>query len=204
MKISDKGLELIKHFESCELAAYPDPASGLGKACLRLGRKLSEYRTVPDWEGMDGKPWTIGFGATRNVKPGDKMTQAEADARLLEDVAVFEEEVNKAVKVQLTQGEYDAMVSIVYNCGPGAKNKRDGIIRLKTGAPSSLLRQLNLGNKSGAAAQFLRWNRAGGKEMWGLTRRRLSEQHLFLAGEVKTDWQRGDERVVVPVTVTNG
>jgi len=79
----------------------------------------------------------------------------------------FERDVRKAVKVPLTDYQFDALVSFTYNCGSGALNK------------STLLKKLNAGDFAGAAREFKKWNKAGGKELKGLTRRRNSEAVMF-------------------------
>src|SRR5690606_6021729 len=111
--------------------------------------------------------WTIGYGTTRGVQKGQTITAAEAERLLRADLAVFEAGVSKAVKVPLEQHEFDALVSFAYNVGLGAFQK------------STLLRLLNAGDKAGAAKQFDRWNKAGGKVLAGLTRRREAERKLF-------------------------
>lgn len=111
--------------------------------------------------------WTIGYGTTRGVQKGMTITAAEAERLLRADLAVFEAGVSKAVKVPLEQHEFDALVSFAYNVGLGAFQK------------STLLRLLNAGDKAGAAKQFDRWNKAGGKVLAGLTRRREAERKLF-------------------------
>lgn len=154
MRISERGLDLIKEFEGCRLTAYPDPKTG-------------------------GDPWTVGYGATgTGIARGTVWTQVEADRRLEEDVMRFEVYVTKAVTVPLTQGQFDAMVSIVFNVGPGSST-RDGIIRLKSGQPSTLLRKLNAGDVTGAAAQFDLWISKGSPAEPGLRRRRAAERALF-------------------------
>jgi lysozyme len=154
MRISERGLELIKDFEGCRLTAYPDPKTG-------------------------GDPWTIGYGATgRDIAKGTVWTQIEADRRLEEDVLRFELYVSKAVIVPMTQGQFDAMTSITFNVGPGSSS-RDGIIRLKSGQPSTLLRKLNAGDYVGAAAQFSLWISKGSPAEAGLRRRRAAELALF-------------------------
>ena len=90
MKISNKGLELIKRFEGCRLAAYKD----------------------------SGGTWTIGYGHTKGVTAGQTITQAQADAFLAEDVAVAEAAVNKYYgKYQFNQNQFDALVSFAFNIG---------------------------------------------------------------------------------------
>ncbi|WP_019099941.1 lysozyme [Chromobacterium haemolyticum] len=113
--------------------------------------------------------WTIGYGHTGpDVTPGQVITQAQADALLARDLERFEAGVARLVKVPMTQNQFDALVCFSYNLGLGALQG------------STLLRLLNAGDYAGAAAQFPRWNKAGGKELPGLTRRRSAEHALFL------------------------
>lgn len=150
MKISDKGVGFVKAFEGCRLMPYTDSVG----------------------------VWTVGYGSTTDVTPGRAITMAQAEERLKEDLSFAEKCVNDAVTVPLTQPEFDALVSIVFNVGPGS-SKRDGIIRLKSGEPSTLLRKLNDSDYDGAAEQFLRWDKAGGRPLAGLTRRRKAEAEMF-------------------------
>jgi lysozyme len=144
MQISQAGIDLIKSFEGLRLEAYPDPATG-------------------------GNPWTIGYGHTGDVEPGQVITETQAEELLRQDVAQFEMCVNGALQVTPTQGQFDALVSFAFNVG--CRNLRN----------STLLRKLNAGDDVGAAAEFTRWNRAAGKVMAGLTRRREAERDLFSA-----------------------
>ncbi len=117
---------------------------------------------------------TIGFGHTSAAGPpkverGMKITEAGADAILRQDLAKFERYVLDAVKVPLNQNEFDALVSFTFNLGPG--NLRS----------STLLRKLNAGDRAGAADEFLKWTRAGGKTLPGLVKRREAERALFRA-----------------------
>jgi lysozyme len=157
MKTSPIGLALIKSFETCKLKAYPDPKTG-------------------------GAPWTVGWGATGDdIGPGMVWTQAQADRRLSLDIALRDAVIDKTVTVPLTQGQHDAMVSIVYNVGIGSSEK-DGIIVLRNGKPSTLLRKLNAGDYDGAADQFLLWISPGSNVENGLKRRRTQERCMFLTG----------------------
>ncbi|OQS41126.1 lysozyme [Chromobacterium haemolyticum] len=114
--------------------------------------------------------WTIGYGHTGpDVTPGQVITQAQADALLARDLERFEAGVARLVKVPLNQNQFDALVCFSFNLGLGALQG------------STLLRLLNAGDYAGAAVQFPRWNKAGGKELPGLTRRRAAEQSLFQA-----------------------
>lgn len=147
----------MHRFESCKLKAYPDPKTG-------------------------GEPWTIGWGHTGpEVHKGLVWTQEKADAEFRNDLAESELHVREAVTVPLTQGQFDALVSIIYNVGPGSRTK-SGIIRLKDGRPSTLLWKLNSGDYGGAAAEFDKWVSPGTNVEFGLRRRRAAEKQLFLGG----------------------
>lgn len=136
MRISDNGLTLIKSFEGCHLTAYVCPA---------------------------GK-WTIGYGHTRGVTSGMKITQAQADTYLREDCSRFEANVNKFNnKYSWTQNEFDALVSFAYNVG--------SINQLTANGTRS---------KETIAAKMLEYNKGGGKVLKGLVRRRKAEQEMFL------------------------
>ncbi|EKN8446792.1 lysozyme [Salmonella enterica] len=144
MKTGSQGISLIKQFEGCRLNAYPDPATG-------------------------GAPWTIGYGHTGNdVRPGMVWTQVQADSALISDLAQCERAISRLVKVTLTQNQFDALVSFVFNVGSGNLQS------------STLLRKLNSGDYKGGADEFPRWNKAAGKVMAGLTKRRAAERELFL------------------------
>lgn len=124
--------------------------------------------------GTGGAPWTIGYGWThpvdgKPIKPGMTIKQKTADRLLKTGLVSYENDVLKMAKVKLTQGQFDALVSFAYNVGSRA---------LST---STLLRKLNDGDVNGAADEFLRWNKAGGKVLKGLTRRREAERALFLS-----------------------
>ncbi len=111
--------------------------------------------------------WTIGYGETSNVKPGDVITLGEADARLRARVAVCAYDVQQLAHVPITQGELDALVDFEYNLGRSSL------------AHSTLLAKLRAGDLDGAAAEFPRWSKAGGKVLAGLLARRLREQSWF-------------------------
>ena len=112
---------------------------------------------------------TIGYGHTAGVAMGQTITQQQADDYLRRDVRQFERAVSRLARVPLTQGQFDALVSFAFNLGEGAL------------AQSTLLRLLNAGDYAGAAAQFDRWNKAGGRVLPGLVRRRAAERALFEA-----------------------
>ena len=130
------------------------------------GCKLTAYQ---DSVGV----WTIGYGWTQPVdgKPiraGMTIKQETAERLLKTGLVSYESDVSRLVKVGLTQGQFDALVSFTYNLGA------------RSLSTSTLLRKLNAGDYAGAADEFLRWNKAGGKVLNGLTRRREAERALFL------------------------
>ena len=130
------------------------------------GLSLKAY---PD-PGTGGHPWTIGYGHTGlDVVPGKVITEAEAEKLLQEDLGRFERAVTALVAVSLTDNQFAALVSFAFNCGAGNFRR------------STLLKKVLLQDFSGAAAEFPRWDKAGGKALAGLTRRRLAEQELFLS-----------------------
>lgn len=147
MKLNQAGLDLIKHFEGCKLTAYRDPV------------------------GI----WTIGYGHTDmtgnppKVRPGLKITAAEADAILRTDLKKYEQAVRDVVTVDLTDNQFSALVSFTYNVGPGNLNK------------SSVLRRVNAMQFGEVPGRLMLWNRAGGAVLRGLTRRRKAEGELFMS-----------------------
>jgi lysozyme len=136
-------LLLIKSFEGCRLEAYQDA----------------------------GGVWTIGFGHTGpEVREGLTWTQEEADAALLSDIIRARGEAQKAVTVPLTDRQWAALVSFVFNLGAGAL--RD----------STLLKLINQSRFLEAAKEFPKWDHDGGREAKGLLIRRVKEALLFLEG----------------------
>jgi lysozyme len=113
--------------------------------------------------------WTCGYGATgADVGPNTVWTQEQADSRLDRDLARFATAVARIVKVPVTENQRAALISFAFNVGSGSLQE------------STLLRLLNQGQAEAAADQFKRWNKAGGKELAGLTTRREAERDLFL------------------------
>lgn len=134
------------------------------------GCRLTAY---PD-PGTGGAPWTIGYGWTflvdgKPIKPGMTINQATADRLLKTGLVSYENAVLKLVRIKLNQNQFDALVSFAYNVGT---------LALST---STLLMKLNAGDINSAANEFLRWNKAGGRVLPGLIRRREAERALFLA-----------------------
>jgi len=143
-----KGLALTEQFEGCRLTSYQD----------QVGR------------------WTIGYGHTGpEVCAGMTITLEQAQNLLAKDVSSAAAFVNRVVEVQLTQGEFDALVDFVFNLGVGTFER------------STLLRVLNAGEFAAAAAQFALWDRAGGAVVAGLLRRRQAETALFSERQTDTE-----------------
>lgn len=136
-----------------------------------------------------GEPWTVGFGETGpHVKPGMTITQEQADQMFADRLAKeFEPGVIKALAgATVTQNEFDALVCFAYNVG---------LANLRS---STLLKLVKAGDKSGAADQFLRWDKAAGKRMLGLYRRRYSERLLFLGENAITAYSQAQGIKVLP------
>lgn len=155
-RISSAGITLIKRFEGC--------------ASLRQDGKVEAY---PD-PGTGGHPWTIGWGATGpdfdgsgEIGPGTVWTQEQCDLRLQHDLLCYSDEVSQAIgRSPTTQSQFDAMVSFHYNTGAIAR--------------ATLTKRHCAGDFKRAATEFQRWNRAGGRVLRGLTRRRAAEAALYL------------------------
>ena len=144
MIYSKNGLHLTEQFEGLRLTAYPDPGTG-------------------------GAPWTIGYGHTGpDVHPGLTITQQQAENLLARDIQTASDAVNRLVKYELTQEEFDALVDFTYNCGAG---------NLQI---STLLKKVNAGDMVGASKEFAKWNLANGHVLQGLVNRRQAEMRLFL------------------------
>ncbi|OON39844.1 muraminidase [Izhakiella australiensis] len=145
MNISSNGIILIKTFEGCSLQAYQDTAG----------------------------VWTIGYGWTglvngEPVKEGMSITRQQADELLVEGIQKYESGVRGEVTVNLTQWQYDALISFTYNVG------------IASFTDSTLLKKLNAGQYQSAADEFLRWHNAGGEVVFGLILRRAYERDRFL------------------------
>jgi lysozyme len=173
-------------------------AAGLSLIRQAEGLRLRAY---PD-PGTGGKPWTIGIGTTvypdgRPVQRGDICTAQQADAYLAHDLQGFERDVAAMVRVPLTENQFASLISFAYNLGAASLRG------------STLLRLLNAGDYAGAANQFPRWNRAAGRVLPGLVKRRAAERDLFLSADsapqhavgllAATDTSTPMEKPVLPV-----
>ncbi len=139
MKTSERGISLIKEFEGLRTKAYQDSVG----------------------------VWTIGYGHTKNVKRGMVITEQHATDYLKDDLQDAEQGVRQEIIVPLTQGQFDALVSFVFNLGQHSLHV------------SSLRKYLNNGQYDKAANEFPKWCHAGKKVLPGLVRRRNAEKQLF-------------------------
>ena len=137
--ISADGLEFIKQSEGCKLAAYQDSVG----------------------------VWTIGYGHTRGIRGADTCTPEDAVQWLKDDLQAVYEAIESMVTVDLSQGQFDALCSFVFNLGAGSLRN------------STLLKLLNAGNYDAAQQQFSRWSHAGGVTLAGLVKRRAGEAEMF-------------------------
>ena len=142
------GLDIVKRFEGCRLKAYPDPATG-------------------------GKPWTIGWGSTRNAqggefKRGDTITQEMADGLLIRDFNACKDELKKDKDLsKLSENAIDALASLCYNIGVGAFKRSKCYKAIVAKDLETVCREWD-------------WFKANGKFMKGLARRRIAELGVFL------------------------
>jgi len=152
MKPSEDCVKLVQEFEGC---AKKQPNGS--------------YAAYPD-PASGGDPWTIGWGTTGpDVKKGVVWTQRQCDDRFSAHLDEFADKVSKILGATPTkQNQFDAMVSFAYNLGPGNLSS------------STLLKKHKAGDFKGAVAEFAKWNKAAGKVLPGLTRRRAAEAALYL------------------------
>jgi lysozyme len=140
VKTSPKGIALITEFEGFRSKAYLCPAG----------------------------VWTIGYGFTLGVQPGDTITKEQAKRRLARELESYEAAVMRACTNEPNQNEFDALVCFAFNVGAAGMAK------------SSVIKAHNRGDHQAAARAFSLWNKAGGKVWPGLTRRRAAEAALYL------------------------
>ena len=140
MTTSQAGRDLIKKYEGLRLKAYKCPAG----------------------------VWTVGYGHTRGVTSSTEISQSMADLFLLDDIRPLERYINK-LGINFRQGQFDALVSFMFNLGEGNFNKSTLKKKILAG-----------GNDEDIAAEFKKWNKAGGKVLDGLTKRREEEAELWL------------------------
>lgn len=176
LKLSKRGADLIKEFESLELESYPDPASPLGRACTAKRLKLRDYRQIANWKDLPGDPWTIGWGHTgADVRQGMVISIDQAEELFRRDVEPVEKAVNSLVTRQPLQHEFDALCSFAFNVGTDidADTIAEGL------GDSTLLKKFNAGDYVGCANEFGKWVKAQGQVLPGLVARREKERRMF-------------------------
>jgi lysozyme len=197
MQLSNFGQSFLKIFAKL---FRPATSSGSGSASLPSGSSpvsFSNPRSISDdgltvlkhYEGCRLRAyrdsvgvWTIGYGDTENVTEGLVITQQEAEDRLERRLdRDFEPGVRAAITAPMRQEQFDAMVCLAYNIGVGAFSN------------STLVKLFNAGDIQLAADQFLRWDKAGGKSLKGLRRRRAAERALFLGANAAYAIAAGDK-----------
>ena len=172
MKTSSNGIEMIKAHEGLVLYAYPDPGTG-------------------------GEPWTIGYGHTKGVTPGMRISEEQAEVFLREDLAGFEQAVLNLVPIPLTQSEFDALVSFCFNVGVHALETSTLRKRLLADEPRCWVYQ----------KEMPRWNKGGNGVLEGLVRRRQEEADLACLGylseyaEELPETSEEEEEVTFPLDV---
>lgn len=130
---------------------------------------------IGQWEGLRTEAyrdivgvWTVCYGETRGVQPGDSYTVAECDAMLAREIIAYEAQLDRCLTTTVPVGMKIALVSWSYNVGAGAACR------------STLVRKANAGDLVGACNELPRWNRAGGRVITGLSNRRMSERSMCL------------------------
>jgi len=158
MKVSDKAIAVIKHYEGVRFKPYRCPAK---LWTIGVGHVLYPDQAVLRIDARDS------YG----LHPEDNrtFTQDEVDGILRSDLSRFESGVAKLVTVPLTQGMFDGLISFSFNCGLGTFQR------------STLRQKLNRGDKEGAAEELLKYCMAGGKILKGLQNRRIDERAMFLS-----------------------
>lgn len=130
---------------------------------------------IGEWEGLRTTAyrdivgvWTVCYGETKGVGPGDSYSKAECDAMLAREIVTYEAQLDRCLTADVPAGMKVALVSWTYNVGAGAACR------------STLVRKANAGDLAGACNELPRWNRAGGRVIRGLTNRRMSERAMCL------------------------
>ena len=143
-----------------------------GQAGIELIKRFEGFSSTPYLCPADVP--TIGYGNTRRIDGSrvamddEPISEADGEALLAHELLSFERSVDKLITAELTQVMFDALVSFTYNLGSG--NLQSSTLRMK----------LNRGNYEGAADEFPKWRKAGGRVLQGLVRRRIAERKLFL------------------------
>ena len=173
--INDAGIKLTKEFEDFREYAYPDPASELYRETvgMKLGWGKRPAREIlaalpAEFQSYKATPWTVGFGFTRGVDIDSRMSRYQASTRLIDELEECASSVAGLCQVVPNENQLAAMSDLAFNIG---------ISRFKG---STVLRAHNSGDFAAAARAFSLWNKAGGRVLVGLERRRKAEAVLYL------------------------
>ena len=164
--ICQEAIDLIKSFEGIHdgdltVIGLQPKMCPAGIWTVGYGRALRNKATNAFLRGETGK--------TEALEKYPQLTVKQAEDMLAYDLDVFSMQVQGLIKVKVNDKQYGALVSFAYNVGVGNLSK------------STLLKKLNVGDYTGAAVEFLKWDKAGGKVLKGLTLRRQAEKNLFLS-----------------------
>lgn len=195
--MSQIGIQIVKRHEGFREFAYPDPASPLAAACRKAGINLRWgfepaarlFSRVPeDLRELSPKPWTVGYGETRDIEPDTRWSESEASNYLSLRYIEFESAVMRACTVRPNAHQLAAMTCLAYNVGVSGFQR------------STVRRAHNRGDHQAASRAFTLWNKAGGRVYPGLTRRRAEEAALYLK-PVPDDVSDGAADEAMPQTV---
>lgn len=148
------------------------PVTVVSEAGLQMIREFEGFTASPRW---DRTQWSIGYGSRSETQYG-VITETEASERLRAEAGRLSRRITEASRVPLTQAQLDALTSFAYNVGAAA------LLGHGARLPSTLWQRIQAGDMAGAGREFLRWNRTGGRESKGLTKRREREASLFRGG----------------------
>lgn len=133
---------------------------------------------VEGWEGLrttayddGGGVWTIGIGRTKDVRRGDTCTEEQARAWFADELIAYARALERYITRPPTQQQYDALLSLAYNCGVPAIGE------------SGVMARHNAGLTEDCGNRFLLWNKDGGRPVAGLTKRREAERRIYLHGD---------------------
>lgn len=184
---SEHALAGLRASESLRLFAYPDPVSPLAQATRSIKLARWGYKPAADilaalpnnLRALSGQPWTVGYGQTRGITPASRMTAEQAERDLREHIGRYEALVNRACTLTPTQGQFDALVQLAWNCEAAV-------------APtSSIITAHNRGDWLAASRAFDLYCKAGGKVNEGLLARRRREGAEYLAASPTAPDQQG-------------
>lgn len=180
MEISEDGKKFIAGFEGCQCISYPDIGSELAKKCKIAGISIygNGYRRLPNWQIYKGDPWTIGYGATGGgVEAGMSWTPEKCFERFEITLETLSEMVTRYTHdIELTQNQFDVLVSFAYNAGPGRLRE----VMKASKLDSTLDRKVAFANTLLSYTRAHSFGQPKGAPIPGLMRRRKAEKDLFL------------------------